>query len=45
MPCDADPHSVTYYNIYRSFFIPAGAGVMLHLQRVGDEWLPITLLW
>lgn len=24
-------------------FIPAGAGVMLHLQRVGDEWLPITV--
>ena len=24
-------------------FVPAGAGIMLHLQRVGDEWLPITL--
>ena len=24
-------------------FIPAGAGVMLHLQRVENEWLPITL--
>ncbi|MFZ4535515.1 CidA/LrgA family protein [Propionivibrio sp.] len=24
-------------------FVPAGAGVMLHLQRVGDEWLPITV--
>ena len=24
-------------------FIPAGAGVMLHLQRIADEWLPITV--
>ena len=24
-------------------FVPAGAGVMLHLQRVADEWLPITI--
>lgn len=24
-------------------FVPAGAGVMLHFQRVADEWLPITL--
>ena len=23
-------------------FVPAGAGVMLHLHRVADEWLPIT---
>jgi holin-like protein len=24
-------------------FIPAGVGIMLHLDRVGKEWLPITL--
>ena len=24
-------------------FVPAGAGVMLHAQRVAAEWLPITL--
>ncbi|WP_153108851.1 CidA/LrgA family protein [Propionivibrio limicola] len=24
-------------------FVPAGVGIMLHLQRVGREWLPITL--
>lgn len=24
-------------------FVPAGAGVMLHLGRVGSEWLPITV--
>ena len=23
-------------------FVPAGAGVMLHLERVGHEWLPIA---
>jgi len=23
-------------------FVPAGAGVMLHIHRVADEWLPIT---
>ncbi len=25
------------------FFVPAGVGVMVHLQRVAEEWLPITL--
>ena len=24
-------------------FVPAGAGVMLHLQRIESEWLPITV--
>jgi holin-like protein len=24
-------------------FVPAGAGVMLHLHRVAAEWLPITV--
>lgn len=24
-------------------FVPAGVGVMVHLQRVASEWLPITL--
>ena len=24
-------------------FIPAGAGVMLHLQRIESEWLPIAV--
>jgi holin-like protein len=23
-------------------FVPAGVGVMLHFQRVADEWLPIA---
>jgi holin-like protein len=23
-------------------FVPAGTGVMLHFQRMADEWLPIT---
>lgn len=23
-------------------FVPAGTGVMLHLGRVADEWLPLT---
>jgi holin-like protein len=23
-------------------FVPAGTGVMVHLARVADEWLPIT---
>lgn len=22
-------------------FVPAGVGVMLHLQRIADEWLPL----
>jgi holin-like protein len=24
-------------------FVPAGVGVMLHLQRMADEWLPIVV--
>ena len=23
-------------------FVPAGAGIMLHMQRVANEWLPIV---
>lgn len=23
-------------------FVPAGAGVLLHLERLGDDWLPIA---
>jgi len=23
-------------------FVPAGVGVMLHLQRIADEWLPLV---
>ncbi len=24
-------------------FVPAGVGVMLHIQRIADEWLPIVV--
>ena len=24
-------------------FIPSGVGIMVHMQRVADEWLPIAL--
>lgn len=24
-------------------FVPAGTGIVLHLHRVGDEWLPLLL--
>jgi len=24
-------------------FVPAGVGVMLHMQRMADEWLPIVV--
>jgi holin-like protein len=24
-------------------FVPAGVGVMLHIERIANEWLPITL--
>jgi holin-like protein len=24
-------------------FIPAGVGLLVHLERIGEEWLPITL--
>lgn len=25
------------------FFVPAGVGVMIHLARIGEEWLPIVV--
>lgn len=25
------------------FFVPAGVGVMVHVQRVANEWLPIVV--
>jgi holin-like protein len=25
------------------FFVPAGVGVIVHVSRIADEWLPITL--
>ncbi len=24
-------------------FVPAGVGIMVHAQRIGDEWLPIVV--
>ena len=24
-------------------FVPAGTGVILHIQRMADEWLPLTI--
>lgn len=24
-------------------FVPAGTGILVHLNRVGDEWLPLVL--
>ncbi|MES2832529.1 MAG: CidA/LrgA family protein [Pseudomonadota bacterium] len=24
-------------------FVPAGVGIMVHAQRIGDEWLPIAV--
>ena len=24
-------------------FVPAGVGMMVHFQRIGNEWLPISL--
>jgi len=24
-------------------FVPAGVGAMLHFQRIGSEWLPISV--
>lgn len=24
-------------------FVPAGTGIMLHFQRLADEWLPLTV--
>ncbi len=36
----------TAQNLLQHFsllFVPAGVGVMLHLQRMADEWLPIVV--
>lgn len=36
-------HTGTLLQHLSLLFVPAGAGVMLHVQRVADEWLPITI--
>ncbi|HEY9017427.1 CidA/LrgA family protein [Thiomicrospira sp.] len=33
-------HFLRYLSL---FFVPAGVGVMLHLSRVGEQWLAIAL--
>lgn len=35
--------SQQFLNHLSLFFVPAGVGVMLHLGRIGDEWLAIVV--
>lgn len=42
----SDQLRVTAQNLLQHLsllFVPAGVGVMLHFQRMADEWLPITV--
>ena len=40
---DTRAHAGSFLQHMSLFFVPAGVGVMVHLQRVAGEWLPITL--
>ena len=40
---DTRAHTGSFLQHMSLFFVPAGVGVMVHLQRVASEWLPITL--
>lgn len=37
---ESSQHFLRYLSL---FFVPAGVGVMLHLSRVGEQWLAIAL--
>ncbi len=42
----SDPLRTTAQNLLQHLsllFVPAGVGVMLHFQRMADEWLPIAV--
>lgn len=34
---------MNFLNAITLLFVPAGVGVVTHLSRLGNEWLPITL--
>ncbi len=40
---DTRAHAGSFLQHMSLFFVPAGVGVMVHLPRVANEWLPITL--
>ncbi len=40
---DTRTHAGSFLQHMSLFFVPAGVGVMVHLPRVANEWLPITL--
>ncbi len=42
-PESLEQSSLTLLNHLSLLFVPAGVGVMVHFQRLEEEWLPITV--
>jgi len=42
-PESLEQSSLTLLNHLSLLFVPAGVGVMVHFQRLQQEWLPITV--
>ena len=42
-PESLEQSSLTLLNHLSLLFVPAGVGVMVHFQRLQEEWLPITV--
>ncbi len=42
-PETLEQSSLTLLNHLSLLFVPAGVGVMVHFQRLQEEWLPITV--
>ncbi|GAC1406052.1 MAG: hypothetical protein NVSMB6_01620 [Burkholderiaceae bacterium] len=36
------PTALELLKHFSLLFVPAGVGIMVHMQRIGEEWLPIT---
>jgi len=43
VPPDLSTVGDTLLRYLSLMFVPAGVGVMLHVQLIGDDWLPIAL--
>lgn len=43
VPADLRTTATGMLNHFALMFVPAGVGVMVHLSRLRDEWLPISV--
>ena len=43
MPFNTEATADTLLGNFSLLFVPAGVGVMVHFQLLGDNWLPLTV--